>query len=58
MNVTHLAFLQALKIVDLYGKQGVDVSKQVYIKVCYQLSHLLSGRPSLLAHLHFASALH
>lgn len=27
--------LQALKIVDLYGKQNVDVSKQVYIKVSF-----------------------
>ena len=29
--------LQALKIVDLYGKQNVDVSKQVYIKVSFPI---------------------
>lgn len=31
----HLAMvlLQALKIVDLYGKKNIDVSKQLYIKV-------------------------
>lgn len=29
-----LALLQAMKIVDLYGKNNIDVSKQLYIKVC------------------------
>lgn len=28
-----LCCLQALKIVDLYGKKNIDVSKQLYIKV-------------------------
>lgn len=33
------SLLQALKIVDLYGKKNIDVSKQLYIKVWLSQIH-------------------